>query len=81
MDFSDIEHMAIAILRDDEIAGELRERYKYFFIDEYQDTNYIQEALISRISRKDNVFKVGDVKQSIYRFRQAEPGIFIRTME
>ena len=81
VDFSDIEHMAIAILRDDEIAGELRERYKYFFIDEYQDTNYIQEALISRISRKDNVFKVGDVKQSIYRFRQAEPGIFIRTME
>lgn len=79
VDFGDIEHMALDILRDDGIAADLRERYRFFFIDEYQDTNYIQEALINRISRPDNVFRVGDVKQSIYRFRQAEPEIFMET--
>lgn len=79
MDFGDVEHMAYRILKDKEVSGILKERYKYIFIDEYQDTNYLQESLISQVARGDNVFKVGDIKQSIYRFRQAEPQIFIDT--
>ena len=76
MDFPDMEHNAVGILRDPEAASVLRKRFRFIFVDEYQDTNRIQEALISSISRPDNVFKVGDVKQSIYKFRQAEPSIF-----
>lgn len=79
MDFSDMEHTAAEILKNEDIAKTLRKRFKFIFVDEYQDTNNIQEALIARISRPDNVFKVGDVKQSIYRFRQAEPAIFLHT--
>ncbi len=79
LDFSDMEHTAAKILSKPEISDIMRKRFKYIFIDEYQDTNNIQEHLITQVSRKDNVFKVGDVKQSIYRFRQAEPAIFERT--
>ncbi|MDD5823917.1 MAG: UvrD-helicase domain-containing protein [Firmicutes bacterium] len=79
IDFGDAEHTAARILKDDDVAATLRNRFKYIFIDEYQDTNNIQEALIGRIARADNVFKVGDVKQSIYRFRLAEPAIFQET--
>ncbi|MDR2610191.1 MAG: UvrD-helicase domain-containing protein, partial [Clostridiales Family XIII bacterium] len=77
LDFSDFEHMALKILADEKVRAEYREKFDYIFIDEYQDTNYVQEALISRICREDNLFMVGDVKQSIYQFRLAEPGIFI----
>ena len=76
MDFSDMEHVAVSILENEKAANILKNRFKYIFIDEYQDTNNIQEYLIGKIAREDNVFKVGDVKQSIYRFRQAEPRIF-----
>lgn len=76
LDFADMEHTAVAILEKPEVADTLRKRFKYIFIDEYQDTNNIQEYLINRFARANNVFKVGDVKQSIYRFRQAEPAIF-----
>ena len=76
MDFADAEHTAVRILRDPANADILRRRYKYIFVDEYQDTNRIQEELISSVSRHDNVFRVGDVKQSIYKFRQAEPELF-----
>ena len=78
MDFADMEHTATRILKNPDIASILRERFKFVFIDEYQDTNNLQEHLISCFARKDNVFKVGDVKQSIYKFRQAEPAIFER---
>ncbi len=81
MDFSDVNHYAYKILCDEEAASILRKRFKYIFIDEYQDTNYLQESIISKIARDDNLFKVGDVKQSIYRFRQAEPQIFIDTVD
>lgn len=81
IDFSDMEHIAVRILKNDEAADILRRRFKYIFVDEYQDTNNIQEHLISRVARADNVFRVGDVKQSIYRFRQAEPEIFERLYE
>ena len=75
-DFGDIEHFAYEILRDEEVCAYYREKFLYIFIDEYQDSNVLQEALISRISRANNIFMVGDVKQSIYKFRLAEPEIF-----
>ena len=77
IDFADIEHLALKILENEEVCSEWREKLEYIFIDEYQDSNYLQDALISRICRKDNVFMVGDIKQSIYKFRNAEPEIFI----
>ena len=75
--FSDLEHMALVLLRQDEVASAVRARYRYVFVDEYQDTSDVQEELVSRIARADNRFMVGDVKQSIYRFRQAEPALFL----
>lgn len=75
-DFSDIMHYAVEILKDEEVAREYRERFDYILIDEYQDTNRIQERLIDSIKREDNVFMVGDIKQSIYRFRMADPAVF-----
>lgn len=76
VDFSDIEHFAFEILKDEEAAAYYREKFSYIFIDEYQDSNILQEALVARIKRENNLFMVGDVKQSIYKFRLAEPEIF-----
>ncbi len=87
VEFSDFEHGALQILQDDAVAADLRERFLYIYIDEYQDSNRLQEAIIERIARKDengqsmNVFMVGDVKQSIYRFRQADPSLFLDKYE
>ena len=78
MDFSDITHAAARILKKDEAAETMRKRFHFVFVDEYQDTNNLQEYLISKVSCPRNVFKVGDVKQSIYKFRLAEPEIFER---
>ncbi len=84
--FSDMEHMALQILvNEDGSPTETAESYKDYFdevmIDEYQDSNEVQETILSTVSRgegeKGNRFMVGDVKQSIYRFRHAEPRIFI----
>ncbi|MEL7647439.1 MAG: helicase-exonuclease AddAB subunit AddA [Sedimentibacter sp.] len=75
-DFNDVEHYALQILRQDEINQSYKNRFRYIFIDEYQDSNRLQEELLSLIKRDDNLFMVGDVKQSIYRFRLADPGIF-----
>lgn len=75
--FSDIAKMAIRLFQEHpEIARELRDSLKTIMIDEYQDTSAVQEAFISLI-QKDNVYMVGDVKQSIYRFRKATPELFI----
>lgn len=76
IDFNDVEHFAIEILKDPRVNEECREKFRYIFIDEYQDSNYLQETIIGSICRENNVFMVGDVKQSIYRFRLAEPDIF-----
>ena len=77
VDFNDIEHIALKILRHPEAAEEYQRHFKAIFVDEYQDSSILQETLIQRISRGDNVYMVGDVKQSIYKFRLAEPEIFI----
>ena len=78
LDFNDLEHMTIEILKDDRIAEEYRSRFRYVIVDEYQDSNRVQETILSRVSHPDNLFFVGDVKQSIYRFRKAEPALFLQ---
>ena len=74
--FGDLEHRALRALEDEGVRAALRERYTHVFVDEYQDVSDIQEAIVRRIARADNLFCVGDVKQSIYRFRNAEPSLF-----
>ena len=76
LDFNDIEHNAYEILKDAEAAAFYREKFLHIFVDEYQDSNVIQEALIERLQSGRNLFTVGDIKQSIYMFRLAEPEIF-----
>lgn len=81
IDFSDMEQFAWQILSLEDIANEIRDRYQVILVDEYQDTNDLQEAIISSIARKNNVFRVGDLKQSIYGFRQARPDLMKGFME
>lgn len=83
IDFGDFEHLALEILSDSEngVADSLKERYREIMIDEYQDCNQTQELIFSYINKKidgksSNMFMVGDIKQSIYRFRLADPDIF-----
>lgn len=75
--FDDLEHYTLRLLEDETIRQEVREQYLYVFVDEYQDTSLVQEEIIRRVSREDSLFMVGDVKQSIYRFRQAAPEVFL----
>ena len=88
VDFSDLEHFAVRLLVDRETgaptwtAVETAQRYTEIMVDEYQDVNAVQELIFSAVSRGGrNLFLVGDVKQSIYRFRLADPGIFLRKSE
>ncbi len=76
IDYSDMERYAIEILRHEEAAEYYRDLFRYIFIDEYQDTNIMQETIIGMIRREDDLFMVGDIKQSIYHFRLADPEIF-----
>ena len=80
VDFSDIEHMALNILIDkDGKKSLIAKNYEFdeILVDEYQDSNLIQESILNAVSNGKNIFMVGDVKQSIYRFRQARPELFI----
>ena len=77
MDFNDLEHGALRALESEAVRQSLRDRYRYVFIDEYQDSSAIQEAIVGSFAREEGMFLVGDVKQSIYRFRQAEPALFL----
>ncbi|MDR1796569.1 MAG: helicase-exonuclease AddAB subunit AddA [Clostridiales Family XIII bacterium] len=81
IDFSDFEHMALDILADDAVAESYRDNLCAIFVDEYQDSSPVQEALIERLRRPVGVFFVGDVKQSIYSFRNAEPRLFLEKYE
>ncbi len=91
VDFNDLEHFCLKILTETDESGnikpsavamEYKEKYTEILVDEYQDSNLVQEIIINMISREDkgkpNVFMVGDVKQSIYRFRQAKPELFMK---
>ena len=77
MDFNDLEHYAIQILEDEDISKRYQEKFNFIFVDEYQDSSGIQEHIVNCIKRDNNVFMVGDVKQSIYKFRMADPDLFI----
>lgn len=77
LDFADLEHFALEILEHSEVRESLKNRYSYIFFDEYQDSNIVQETILNAVKKTDNVFMVGDVKQSIYRFRLADPTLFI----
>lgn len=76
-EFSDIAHFAIEILeKNPDIAQLFQEKYHEVMVDEYQDNNHTQERMLELLSNGHNRFMVGDIKQSIYRFRQADPQIF-----
>ena len=78
VDFHDVEHFALEILLNaKEVAKKYQDKYEEIAIDEYQDSNLVQEYILTAISRKNNIFMVGDVKQSIYKFRQAMPELFL----
>lgn len=91
IDFSDLEHLCLRVLLDEgagpgrlqpsDVALELRQRFAEVLVDEYQDINTVQDAILTLVSRQDvpenNLFMVGDVKQSIYRFRLANPDLFL----
>lgn len=90
LDFNDLEHLCLKILVGDDKEGKMmpsevalgyRERFAEILVDEYQDSNLVQEMILTTISREasgtPNMFMVGDVKQSIYRFRQARPELFL----
>ncbi|MBM7554097.1 helicase-exonuclease AddAB subunit AddA [Thalassobacillus pellis] len=93
VDFSDLEHYCLDILRDEEstagqfipssVAMDFQKKYTEVLVDEYQDTNLVQETLLRLITgdQGGNLFMVGDVKQSIYRFRHAEPTLFLNKYE
>ncbi|MCI0499304.1 MAG: helicase-exonuclease AddAB subunit AddA [Planctomycetales bacterium] len=82
LDFADLEHRAMALLETHpEVSDKLKERFAHIFIDEYQDINAVQQRILERLSRPDNVFVVGDVKQSIYGFRQSSPAIFLSRLK
>jgi len=86
IDFNDIEHLALSILVKEndgkqiptEVAKIYQDKFEEIAIDEYQDSNLVQEYILSTISKNNNMFMVGDVKQSIYKFRQARPELFMK---
>lgn len=82
IDFNDIEHFALKILLKEDgeasnVANLYQQQFEEILIDEYQDSNLVQEKILTSISRGNNIFMVGDVKQSIYKFRQARPELFL----
>jgi len=91
LDFADLEHYALRLLTDDENPSDetlpsdtaiaLQRKYRYIFVDEYQDINLVQQSILDKLSSGGNVFVVGDVKQSIYAWRGAEPEIFLKRLK
>lgn len=76
-DYNDLEHYAFDVLSSD-CGDAIRAAYDYIFVDEYQDINPLQDAIIEKLKRENNLFAVGDIKQSIYAFRGCDPSIFGR---
>ncbi len=75
LDYNDLEHKALELLRQDEIRTEMQAKYRFVFVDEYQDVNPVQDEIVSLVSG-DELFLVGDMKQAIYGFRGSNSGIF-----
>lgn len=83
LDFNDLEHRFVELINNSEnnTLEHIRDQFAYIFFDEYQDANDTQNYIVEKISRPDNLFFVGDVKQSIYGFRRANPDLFINRLE
>ena len=81
LDFTDLEDKAIKILSNQTVQDEVKKQYKFICVDEFQDTNEKQSALLNYICSEDNTFFVGDPKQSIYNFRQCDLNIFVRLID
>ncbi|MBO4412983.1 MAG: UvrD-helicase domain-containing protein [Clostridia bacterium] len=79
-DFADIETFAIKLLEDEEILKEIKEKYTFVFVDEFQDVNQVQDKFVSLIANDNNLFLVGDPKQSIYAFRQSDVSLFLNRL-
>lgn len=77
LDFEDLEHFIIQLLQNDEYAKNISSQYTHILVDEYQDTSHTQSYIFEKIARNNNLFMVGDIKQSIYKFRNASPEIFL----
>ena len=80
LDYSNLEHLACRLMEDDGLRREITDRFRYIFVDEYQDINPLQERIISGLNG-GSLFLVGDIKQSIYAFRLCDPGIFLDKYE
>lgn len=78
VDFGDLEHMGLNLLCDEAVAQIYRQKFRHILFDEYQDCNQVQEAIVQKISSNASYFMVGDIKQSIYGFRNADPELFLR---
>lgn len=82
LDYGDLEHKALMALQDDGVCQSVAAGFDAIFVDEYQDVSAIQEAIVQRVHNENNrLFMVGDVKQSIYRFRLADPTLFLAKYE
>lgn len=81
LDFSDMEHEFINLLENEELTNKLKKQFKYIFFDEYQDSNDIQNYIVEKLKNENNLFFVGDVKQSIYGFRNARPELFLEKLK
>lgn len=77
LDFNDLEKYFLNLINIDRVCMELQNTYKYIFVDEYQDINNVQELIINKLTGNNNMVMVGDVKQSIYGFRNSTPSIFV----
>ena len=78
IDYSDMEQKTLQLLKDTSVRKAYKDKFKYIFVDEFQDINDIQNEIIKSLISDDNGFFVGDIKQSIYRFRGAKPALFIQ---
>lgn len=81
LDFNDIEHLVTEVLDKDTVREPLKNKFKHIFFDEYQDANKVQNDIVNKLSKGNNLFFVGDLKQSIYSFRLADPKLFIERYE
>ena len=80
VDFNDLEHLMVNLLENEEIKKSYQNYFTHVFVDEFQDINLVQESIIKGVARKNNLFLVGDIKQSIYRFRLSDASIFLRIL-
>lgn len=75
LDFNDLENLTLQLLDNEKIENEIIEKFRFVFVDEYQDTNFVQEEILKKLSKKSKRIMVGDLKQSIYAFRECNPKI------